>query len=81
MAPDGEDLLIGLRDYFDSLFVPWTFAFGNHDHESDLSLGDQAKILTQGKHCYFEKGTPTLRGVGNHYLCLSNNEMILKVVL
>jgi hypothetical protein len=68
MTPDGEDLLIGLRDFLDSFSVPWTFAFGNHDHESDLSRDDQAEILMRGKHCYFEKGTPALRGVGNELI-------------
>ena len=56
----------------DSLGVPWTFTFGNHDEEciafyKKECLADYYMTL---KSCLFEKGDPALTGVGNHAMRL-----------
>lgn len=56
----------------DSLGVPWTFTFGNHDEEciafyKKERLADYYMTL---KSCLFEKGDPALTGVGNHAMRL-----------
>jgi len=68
MVKDNRILLVSLRDLLSDYDIPWTFVFGNHDHESLLSLDQQADILMQGKNCLFEKGDRRLSGVGNHFL-------------
>lgn len=68
MTYDHQHLLIRLRDFLDGFLIPWTFTFGNHDHEGSLSLIEQAELMMAGKYCYFEKGNPNIKGCGNHYL-------------
>lgn len=56
----------------DSLGVPWTFTFGNHDEEcialyKKERLADYYMTL---KSCLFEKGEAGISGVGNHAMRL-----------
>lgn len=80
MVPDGEHRLIELRILLDSLEVYWTFVFGNHDYESNLSLLQQAELLKEGSFCIFENGNPDLRGVGNYYFELRNKEKLIALL-
>ena len=69
MTQDNKQLLLDLRDFLDSFKIYWSFVFGNHDHESQLSLEEQADVLFKGKYCLFEKGNPLLKGCDNSYYC------------
>ena len=68
MCHDNQDLLMTIRDLVTSCAVPWTFTFGNHDHEALLSLSEQADILMKSPLCLFEKGDESLDGCGNHFI-------------
>ena len=80
MTYNHQALLEKLRDFIDCYFIPWTFVFGNHDHEGSLSLSEQADILMQGNYCYFEKGNPHLKGIGNHYISLNHNGKVVSLI-
>ena len=80
MTQDNKQLLIDLREFLDSFNIYWSFVFGNHDHESHLSLEEQANILMIGKYCLFEKGNPLLKGCGNHYLQVVKNNKIIALL-
>lgn len=52
-------------ELFDSLGVPWTFCFGNHDvQKGDEPAREVAKRYKKYQHLLFEEGNPQL-GVGN----------------
>ena len=74
MTSDNQALIIQLRDFLDSFEVNWTFVFGNHDHEANLTLDEQADLFMKGKYCLFEKGNKELRGVGNYYINLEKED-------
>lgn len=74
MTLDNKNIIVFLRDFLDSFKVNWTFVFGNHDHESQLSLDEQADLYMKGKYCLFEKGDVSLRGCGNYYIDLQKDE-------
>ncbi|MDD3713086.1 MAG: metallophosphoesterase, partial [Candidatus Izemoplasmatales bacterium] len=80
MTYDGQRLLENLRDFLDSFHVFWSFVFGNHDHESILSLDKQADILMEGKYCLFEKGNALVKGCGNHYLRIDKNDNLVALL-
>ena len=58
----------------DSLGVPWTFTFGNHDEEciAFYKKDRLADYYMSLKSCLFEKGDPSLSGVGNHAMRLES---------
>lgn len=80
MTHDNEILLSQLRDFLDSHEIPWTFVFGNHDHEALLSLSNQADILMKGNYCYFEKGNPFVSGCGNHYIQIIRGKNLVSLL-
>lgn len=80
MTHNNEGLLKELRDFLDHYQIPWTFVFGNHDHEAILSLSEQADILMKGKYCFFDKGNPNISGCGNHYLQVIKNKNIIALL-
>lgn len=67
----------------ESLGVPWTCVFGNHDEEviafyKKDRLGDYYESL---KHCFFRKGDKNLTGIGNHYFRLETGDGKLVTML
>ena len=67
----------------ESLGVPWTCVFGNHDEEviafyKKDRLGDYYESL---KHCFFRKGDKNLTGIGNHYFRLETSDGKLVTML
>ncbi|MDR3293548.1 MAG: metallophosphoesterase, partial [Clostridiales bacterium] len=60
----------------ESLSIPWTFVFGNHDVERiSRNTKDQlADIYLKGKNCLFQKGSPNIDGIGNYTINLKNED-------
>lgn len=58
-----------LQVLMDSLNIPWTFVFGNHDEEGPLTKEELAAILSVGPQSMYEN-TEGLSGVGNHVISI-----------
>jgi predicted phosphodiesterase len=80
MTHDNIELLNNLRIFLDSFSIYWSFVFGNHDHESLLSLDEQANILMNSQYCCFEKGNPLIKGCGNHYLKVVKDDQLIALL-
>lgn len=60
--------------FFEKKTLPWTFIFGNHDHEvSDKRLSRLQKIYQEKPHCLYRSGEPFL-GLGNYTLRLTDKD-------
>ena len=70
-------------DKMESLGVPWTCVFGNHDEEpiafyKKERLADYYESL---KCCFFRKGEKDITGVGNHWFRLEKADGTLNMLL
>lgn len=65
MHEDSLELVQQFERFMTLLQVPWTFVFGNHDHEGKYSLDVLADSLSRSETCLFEKGPEEVFGVGN----------------
>ncbi len=67
-------------DTFESLGVPWTVVFGNHDSElySAYTREEVAKFYADKslKHSIFEEGDENIDGVGNQIIRIENSQGI-----
>ena len=56
-----------LMAFFDSLEIPYTLVFGNHDCElgSTCDKKELAELYKEGAYCIFSEGRKDLTGVGN----------------
>ena len=56
----------------EKLGVPWTCVFGNHDEEivAFYKKDRLAEYYSSLENCYFDKGDPSVTGVGNHFFRL-----------
>jgi len=63
--------LDSLLDLFEARGVPFTFTFGNHDHEAPLRPLEQLEHCQRRALCYAEH-EPDAPGYGNHMLPIMN---------
>jgi 3',5'-cyclic AMP phosphodiesterase CpdA len=65
MSPHAPSLFRGLIKHMESLEIPWTFVFGNHDND----FNDYAELLEQiqdTKYLYYKNGPEMIDGgIGN----------------
>ncbi len=53
---DSGDILADFISFMDSLEIPWTMVFGNHDNESKIGVECQCEMLESSKYCLFKRG-------------------------
>ncbi|MDR0697536.1 MAG: metallophosphoesterase [Christensenellaceae bacterium] len=70
-----------LAHFFDSLNVPWTVAFGNHDGEYNSDKASLSNILENSKNSIFQTGPTNLEGLGHHVILVKNSAGILRQAL
>ncbi len=52
----------------DSFGIPWTYAFGNHDHQGNANLDYLVEVTQNSKYCLIDKGPRNVTGVGNCFI-------------
>ena len=58
----------------DGYGIPWTFVWGNHDHQSGMEpVLKAAELLKKHPLCLFEDGDPAY-GNGNHFIGINNGD-------
>ena len=57
MYDDKGTSLLALIDYMESLQIPWSPVFGNHDNESKMGADWQCEQLEKAEYCLFEQKT------------------------
>lgn len=63
-----------LAQLLDSFNIPWTFVWGNHDHQDGIEpVLEAAKLFKKHPLCQFEDGDPTF-GNGNYILGINEGE-------
>ena len=61
------DLLI---NFFDGFKIPWALVFGNHDHNSAVSMDEFSSLLSESEYSIFKTGALSDR-YGNYYYNLN----------
>ena len=57
-----------LARVMDGFKIPWTFAFGNHDHQGNSDLNYLVEVAQKSKYCLIDKGPRNVTGVGNCFI-------------
>lgn len=65
---------IELAALMDSLDVPWTVVFGNHDSESDMSNDQIYRLIRDSEKSVMESGPDSIAGTGNFVVELISNK-------
>ncbi len=65
-------------DFMNSLKIPWSPVFGNHDNESQKGVDWQCQILEQGEYCLFCRGT--VSGNGNYTVGVAVDDVLVRVL-
>ncbi len=50
--------------------IPFAVVFGNHDHESEVSVQDQLRLYNEYDNCYLYNADDSLTGCGNYNLLI-----------
>lgn len=53
---DSGKVLQSFVNFMDSLKIPWTLVFGNHDNESAIGLDKQCEVYMSSEYCIFRRG-------------------------
>ena len=82
MSKDSPSMYEELSKQMNSLKVPWTFVFGNHDTEHGVSHQQLVHALETSEYCLFEEGEQNVDGCGNHLIEVQSNlQTIAQVIL
>ena len=81
MSKDSPLMYEALSKHMNSLRVPWTFVFGNHDTEHGVSHQQLVDALETSEYCLFEQGESDVDGCGNHLLEVHNDVHIVAQVI
>ncbi len=53
---DNGEILADFIGFMDSLRIPWTMVFGNHDNEAKIGVAKQCEMLENSEYCLFKRG-------------------------
>ena len=56
---DSGDCLKDFIAFMESLQIPWTLVYGNHDNESAIGVARQSEMYAAGTYCMFKRGNVT----------------------
>lgn len=70
-----------LVSFFDSLQVPWTIVFGNHDADYNCDKAALAEVLLTGKNILFSPGPTNLDSLGNFIIRVNDASGTMKQAL
>ncbi|VVS93643.1 metallophosphoesterase family protein [Desulfoluna spongiiphila] len=65
-GPNDEIIIPKMVEFLDSLNIPWTTVYGNHDCEGYKGLAWQSEQFENGRNCLFKSGPGNVEGYGNH---------------
>ncbi len=57
-----------LAKIMDGFKIPWTYVFGNHDHEGNCDRNYLIEVTQKSKYCIIDKGPRNVMGVGNCFI-------------
>lgn len=57
-----------LAKVMDGFGIPWTFTFGNHDHEGNSDLNYLVEVVQKSKYGIIDKGPRNVMGIGNCFI-------------
>lgn len=57
-----------LAKVMDGFKIPWSYAFGNHDHQGNADLNYLIEVSQKSKYCVIDKGPRNVSGVGNCFI-------------
>ena len=75
---DSGRALTWVRDFMDSLSIPWAPVFGNHDNESKMGVAWQCELFESGKYCLFKRAS--VSGNGNYSVGVAVGDELLRVI-
>lgn len=77
---DSGTSLVRLVEFFESLNIPWTGTYGNHDNETIKGVLWQNQQYIDAKNCMFKKGNELAEGNGNYTIGIRQDGKLKKVL-
>src|SRR5690606_2719826 len=73
MSKEAYRLYRRLADFMDTFKTPYTFVFGNHDVEDNITYDELIDAMKTSKYLIFDQG-PDHLGYSNHFILLKDEE-------
>ena len=77
---DAGTSLLRFVEFFESLNIPWTGTYGNHDNETIKGVEWQNQQYINASNCLFKKGNSLAEGNGNYTVGIRQGGELTKVL-